>query len=73
MSINFEKFKKNTENTPQITLIRLGFVDHTDWRAQKSATGQQASLSPEVHQYKFETIYKKEKVKKERLKKTKTK
>lgn len=61
LAINFEKLEKDTQNTPQITLIRFGFVDHSDWRSQKSEKGQQASLSPEVYRYKFETIYEKPK------------
>lgn len=63
LAINYEKFKKNNLEVPQIVLIRLGFVEHSDWRAQKSAKGQQARLSSEVYEGKFITLYKKQKIK----------
>lgn len=59
LTINFEKFEKDSLEMPKITLIRLGFVEHTDWRAQTSEKGQQASLSPEVYKNKFEILYSK--------------
>lgn len=36
-----------------LTLIRFGWIDASDWIPQKSATGQAASLKPEVYQYKL--------------------
>ena len=58
LTINFEKFKELDENhKPLITLIRIGFVEHSDWRAQKSEKGQQANLAPEVYKNKFITLY----------------
>lgn len=61
LAVNFEKFKKNDpEYRPKISLIRIGYLNHSDWIAQKSPTGQQASLSKEANKRKFKTIYKKE-------------
>jgi hypothetical protein len=58
LAINFEKF--NTENPlqqPKIRLIRLGYLEHTDWRGQISAKGQKANLAPDAYRYKFITLY----------------
>lgn len=55
LTINFEKFSDKAK--PEITLIRFGYVEHSDWRGQKSEKGQQASLSPFVYQNKFVVLY----------------
>lgn len=55
LTINFEKFSDKAK--PEITLIRFGYVEHSDWRGQKSEKGQQASLSPYVYQNKFVVLY----------------
>ena len=55
LTINFEKI--GIEN-PKILLIQMGWLDHTDWRGQKSETGQQASLTKEARNSKFITLYK---------------
>ncbi|MBP0016781.1 MAG: ScaI family restriction endonuclease [Cyanobacteria bacterium SBLK] len=39
-----------------INLIRFGWIDFDDWKAQKSQTGQAASLSDYVYQYKLVEI-----------------
>lgn len=36
-----------------LTLLRFGWIDSTDWQAQKSPTGQMAGLPPEVYQHKL--------------------
>lgn len=36
-----------------LTLIRFGWIDATDWKAQASATGQMAGLPDEVYQHKL--------------------
>ena len=58
IGINFEKFTK-TNRTPQILQIRFGYLEHSDWIAQKSETGQQARLSPDADKNKFFVLYKK--------------
>lgn len=58
LTINFEKFDtKNKSYKPKIKLIRFGWIDHWDWRAQKAATGQQASLDPSVRDKKLILLY----------------
>lgn len=57
LTVNFEKFERGHRDIPKITLIRFGWVDHTDWRGQSSATGQQSNLSPDVYRYKLPVIY----------------
>jgi hypothetical protein len=56
LAINFQKCNKETP-TPCITSIRFGWLDHTDWMAQKAPSGQQARLSGDVERTKFLTLY----------------
>lgn len=55
IAINFEGFGASA--TPQVTRIKLGWLDHTDWIPQASATGQQARLTPEAKRYKLIQLY----------------
>lgn len=55
LTINFEKINANN---PKILLIQMGWLDHSDWIAQKSETGQQASLTKEAKENKFMVLYK---------------
>ncbi len=59
LAVNFESFKKTDK--PEISLIQLGYLEHSDWIAQTSATGQQARLSSNTYQKKFIVLYKKSK------------
>jgi len=52
---NFEKFSL-TNQKPRIILVRFGWLDHTDWVGQSSASGQQARLSPHVEKTKLLTL-----------------
>ena len=54
LAIHFEKINANN---PKILLIRMGWLDYSDWIAQKSETGQQASLKKEAKRYKLITLY----------------
>lgn len=46
LAINFEKFDKNNlAKRPNITLIRFGYLEHSDWVGQAAASGQQAHLT----------------------------
>ena len=54
LTINFEKI---SVKNPKILLIQMGWLDHTDWRGQKSETGQQASLTKEARDGKFIVLY----------------
>ena len=55
LTVNFEKI---SGINPKILLIQMGWLDHTDWQAQKSETGQQASLSKAAKSNKLITLYK---------------
>ena len=55
LTVNFEKF--SGASLPKVRLIRFGWLDHTDWIGQKSATGQQARLSPATELYKLARLY----------------
>ena len=37
----------------RISLIRFGWIDHHDWKAQKAASGQMSGLKKEVYKYKL--------------------
>ena len=58
ITVNFEKFEPgNPDFHPIIKKIRFGWIDHSDWHAQRAATGQQASLSTEARDNKLLLIY----------------
>lgn len=57
LTVNFGRFESGVKELPKILLIRFGWLDHTDWRAQIAASGQQSSLSPDVYRYKLPVIY----------------
>lgn len=54
LTINFEKIENND---PKILLIKMGWLDHSDWVGQRSETGQQASLTKEAKLGKLVTLY----------------
>lgn len=54
LAINFEK---NSSDNPRVLKIQFGWLDHSDWVAQKSETGQQASLTRQSKAYKLITLY----------------
>jgi len=56
LAINFGKFSKSTLH-PEIRLVRFGWLDSEDWIGQRSATGQQSRLSPDVENKKLLVVY----------------
>ncbi len=56
LTINYPPVHKLRKVEP-IKLIRFGWLDHQDWQGQDAASGQQASLRPEVLRLKLLTIY----------------
>jgi hypothetical protein len=56
LAINFEKFTE-TNLHPKITMIRFGYLNYSDWKSQKSETGQQASIKPSIEKVKLLPIY----------------
>lgn len=57
LTVNFEKFEEGSKKMPRILLIRFGWLDHSDWKGQAAATGQQSVISPDVYRYKLPIIY----------------
>lgn len=57
LAVNFTKTVKGSN--PTITKIKFGWLDHTDWIAQVSPTGQQCRLTPEAKLSKLLTLYSK--------------
>lgn len=55
ITVNFQKF--NPHRRPNITLIRFGWLDHTDWLGQLAATGQQARIKPQSDRTKLLKLY----------------
>lgn len=56
LAINFEKFTE-LNRTPKIKRIKLGWLDHSDWKSQISETGQNATLDNNAWEYKLLQIY----------------
>ncbi len=56
LTINLKKISKSNPR-PKITIIRFGYLEHKDWIAQKSATGQQAHLTSDAYKSKLIEIY----------------
>jgi hypothetical protein len=65
LAINFEGWQRQVDGTvvtshkPSVTLLRMGWLDHTDWYAQLASTGQAASLPPKLENCQLLTIYSK--------------
>lgn len=55
LAINFTKPMKGEK--AEITKIKFGWLDHSDWIAQSAATGQQSRLTPEAKKFKLLTLY----------------
>ena len=55
--VNFNLKKGGESATNQVRLIRFGYLEHSDWIAQKSQTGQQARLSAAAYSGKLAVIY----------------
>jgi hypothetical protein len=56
LAINFESFDKRKRARPKIIRVRFGWLDHTDWIGQATATGQQAHLAPDCEGCKLITL-----------------
>lgn len=59
LAINFEKCDVYTKERrcPEITRIAFGYLEHSDWRAQKAETGQNATLTTQAYQTKLIQLY----------------
>lgn len=55
IAVNFEKFDGRSK--PAVNRIRFGWLDHSDWLGQKSATGQQARIKPESELRKLKLLF----------------
>lgn len=57
LAINFDKQTTDTETTPRVRLIRLGYLDHADWSPQSAATGQNSTLPKYMYSSRFVTLF----------------
>jgi ScaI restriction endonuclease len=53
VAANFQSWALAGDNLPEITRIRMGWLDHTDWVPQASPTGQQAHLTAGANAWKL--------------------
>lgn len=56
LAVNFEKFSPTTPH-PQIKRIKFGWLDHSDWKAQAAATGQNSTLDKDAWNHKMKLLY----------------
>jgi hypothetical protein len=56
VAVNFEKWP-SVDRTPQIVQIKYGWLDSTDWVAQKAETGQQSALPSAVDNNQLLTVF----------------
>jgi hypothetical protein len=56
-TVNFEKWDKRSRVRPEINLVRFGWIDSTDWRAQTADTGQKSTLPGLVYANQLAVIY----------------
>ena len=57
LAVNFESWSDAAGRLPEIRLVRFGWLDHSDWVAQRSQTGQQASLPAQIENLQLLTLY----------------
>jgi hypothetical protein len=58
LTVNFEKWSDVTTPTlPQVRIIRLGWLDHTDWKGQDSPRGQASSILRPAYGTKLIELY----------------
>lgn len=59
LGVNFDSWKTATERgePPGVKIVRLGWIDHSDWVAQVAESGQRADVSPEAFARKFVELY----------------
>lgn len=57
LTVNFEKWSNARGRLPRVRIIRLGWLDHTDWIPQKSPTGQSAKIGLEAYAGKLVVLF----------------
>lgn len=58
LTINFEKISKRDDmNSPEILLVRMGWINHDDWEGQEKESGQQAKLKEGVWETQLIDVY----------------
>lgn len=57
LAVNFGKWESSKKSQPEILLIRFGWLDRTDWVAQRAETGQQSSLPSAIENNQLLTLY----------------
>jgi hypothetical protein len=56
-TVNFEKWSDARSRQPEIGIVRFGWIDSTDWRAQTAETGQNSTLPGIVYQTQLPVVY----------------
>lgn len=57
LAVNFEKVVRGAKKRAEITLVRFGWLDHSDWCAQKAQSGQAAHVEVSTEKAKLLPLY----------------
>ncbi|MBP3562639.1 MAG: ScaI family restriction endonuclease [Treponema sp.] len=57
LAVNFEKYTDDNLD-PIVKQIKFGWIDHSDWKAQRAATGQNSTLDNDAWNHKLKLLYK---------------
>lgn len=57
LAVNFEKYTDDNLD-PMVKQIKFGWIDHSDWKAQRAATGQNSTLDNDTWNHKLKLLYK---------------
>ena len=57
LAVNFEKYTDDNLD-PMVKQIKFGWIDHSDWKAQRAATGQNSTLDNDAWNHKLKLLYK---------------
>lgn len=57
LAVNFEKYTDDNLD-PTVKQIKFGWIDHSDWKAQRAPTGQNSTLDNDAWNHKLKLLYK---------------
>lgn len=57
LAVNFEPWPSDGDELPRVRMIRFGWLDHTDWVAQRAQTGQASTLPAIVYNTQLLVFY----------------
>jgi hypothetical protein len=60
LTVNFERWVDAGRYRPEVTLVRFGWLDGTDWVAQSAGTGQNSTLPSRIYGTQLPVIFRRE-------------